>query len=70
MIQGGAGLPTPETKRALLPSAGVNYATWHVYDHTMEIPPTTDGVRSYAFMFRCKKTDVLRRWGYVDMEVN
>ena len=69
MIPGGAGLPRPQTVKAWLPSVGTNRATRHVYDHTVEIPPTGKGVRSYAFMFRCKITGKLRRWGYTDIPV-
>lgn len=60
-------LPVPDTKEALLVSAGNNQYTAHVFDHTEEVPFTDyrgkpDG-SVLAFVFKCTETGKLRRWG-------
>lgn len=60
-------LPIPTTTEVLLPSAGINRATRHMYSHTEEVPFTDergkpDGT-AHAFVFKCQATGALRRWG-------
>lgn len=54
----------PETTRALLPSAGLNFAraTPHVFSHTVAVVDHR-GEPATAIMFRCTETGAVRRWG-------
>lgn len=65
--------PEPEVKFAWLPSAGYDYmiATKHEFSHTEGITvmiERADGTsvpkQCTAFVFRCRETGAMRRWGY------
>lgn len=62
------GVPVPECRHPLLPSAGVRRATKHDFATVEEIPPLIDGHRSWAYLFRCAETGAMRRWGVVSVE--
>lgn len=64
------GIPVPDTLRALLPSDGIDRATWHDYVATVEIEPLMEGHRSYEFQYQCVMTGAIRRWGIANVEVN
>jgi hypothetical protein len=57
-------IPEPETKKAMLPTEGPGprRATRHTYERT-EVVHDLGGHASYAHLFKCEETGVLRRWG-------
>jgi hypothetical protein len=57
-------LSRPETKNALLVTEGPGprRATRHVYSHT-DVLRNELGRASFAHMFKCEETGVVRRWG-------
>lgn len=59
-------VPEPDTEVAQLWSDGVNQPTWHDYVETRpgHIEASKDSA-VWEFMFKCRVTGKLRRWGCV-----
>lgn len=61
-------VPKPETRRALLISAGVLRPTTtvhHYYETRACVLPGPGGGNAYEHIFKCFKTGAERRWGTV-----
>lgn len=69
---GGERYPIPETRRALLPSEGLDPSvpTWHEWVATEERPATYEGLRTFVHRFRCELTGAIRVWGVQDVAVD
>jgi hypothetical protein len=64
--------PSPETKRALLPSVAFEYPTWTRHKFVEARPcvlPGACGGPAYEFIFQCCETGFERRWGVVERTV-
>lgn len=59
--------PQPETKKAILPSAGFNFmrATAHTFSHVVKEPDPEFGLLrpQFRFYYTCDITGAVRPWG-------
>jgi hypothetical protein len=57
----------PETKHALLMSAGLRKFTWHTWKRTHTLTDSGGAPIGFEHVFKCSETGALRRWGLESM---
>jgi hypothetical protein len=60
---------SPETKQALLMSAGIRKFTWHTWKRTQALTDTSGNAVGYEHVYKCSETGALRRWGLEAMSL-